>query len=264
MAGLLTWRARRQLSALAVVALIIGGVGFWFVGRILPEASCTDSRRNRGETEVDCGGPCAPCELKHPKPLSVFWVRFGRASNDAYDLAALMENPNQTLSSDLIKYRFTLLDAYGIIGQKSGTAYIYPGERFAIIEPNVRTTREAQRAEFTVERVAWKSVVPERPTLTVERREYSIPEETGKKRSVIEAQIFNAGVHRYRRMEVNFLAFDDAGNLLGANRVTSEDIRPQERYRVSSIWPQPLPEAVAKIEVTPRVNLFEPDAIIKP
>lgn len=259
-----SWRVRRQLAAIAVVLALVGGITVWFVGRSLPDASCTDNRRNHGETDVDCGGPCSPCELKNPKPVSIFWARFGRASADAYDLAALVDNPNQTLSSDLVAYEFTLLDEYGIIGEKSGTAYIYPGERLAIIEPNVHTAREAKRVEFSVTRVVWKGTAPARPQLIVERREHRIREDEGKQQSVVEAQILNAGPHRYRAADIDFLVFDDAGNLIGANRIVMEDIGPQERRTVTSIWPQPLAGAVAAIEVYPRVNLFAPGTIVAP
>lgn len=261
---MLSWRARRQISVLALLLALAGGLGFWLVGRALPAPSCTDNRRNHGETDVDCGGPCASCELKNPRPLSIFWARFGRASGDAYDLAALVENVNQTLSSDLVQYEFTLLDAYGIIGQKRGTAYVYPGERLYIIEPNVKTTREAERVAFTVRRVAWQSKETGQPQLVVERRDHRTEVEGTDTHSVIEAQILNAGPQRYRRMDVHFLVFDDAGNLLGANRVVAEHIGPQERRVVSSRWPRAFSAPVARIEVYPRVNLFAPDALIKP
>ena len=262
--GMISWRVRRQLTVIAILVAFAGGILFWLTARSLPAASCTDTRRNNGETDVDCGGPCTPCELKNPKPLSVFWARFGRAGEGSYDVAALVENPNQTLSSDLVRYEFVLLDQYGIIGHKEGTAYIYPGERLTIIEPNIRTSREPVSVEFVVERTAWKSAAFERPPLTVERRGHMISEEGGKKHSRAEAQIFNDGPLRYRRMEVTFVMFDDAGNLVGANRVLAEDISPNERRMVASIWPDVLPGSVARIDVTPRVNLFEADAIVRP
>ena len=259
----MSWRVRRQLTVIAILAALASAVVFFIIGRSLPAASCTDKRRNNGETDVDCGGLCAPCELKNPKPLAVFWTRFGRAGEETYDVAALVENPNQTLSSDLVRYEFTLLDQYGIIGHKEGTAYIYPGERFTIIEPNIRTSREPMRVEFAVERVAWKSTTYERPPLTVERREHRISEE-GRKHSIAEAQIFNGGPMKYRRMEVTFVIFDDAGNLIGANRVLTEDIAPHERRTVASVWPDVLSGTIARVEVIPRVNLFAEDAIVRP
>lgn len=261
---MLSWRVRRQIAALAVVLAIAGGFALLLVGRLLPEASCTDGRRNQGETDVDCGGPCSACALKNPKALAIFWTRFGRAGENAYDVAALVENPNQTLSSDLVRYEFTLLDQYGVIGQKAGAAYLYPGERLTIVEPNIRTSREAVRVEFSVKGTAWKSMSVSLPPLAVERREHRVSAEGAKSQSIVEARIFNAGAFHYRRMEVIFAVFDGAGNLIGANRVLSENLAPHERRTVVSVWPAAFTGEIARIEVTPRVNLFAEDAIIAP
>lgn len=259
-----SWRIKRQVAVMAAVLVIAGGFILMLAGRLLPEASCTDGRRNQGETAVDCGGPCSACELRNPKPLAVFWARFGRAGDNAYDAAALVENPNQTLSSDLVRYEFTLLDQYGIIGQKTGAAYIYPGERLTIVEPNIRTSREPVRIEFAVKGVAWKSAIFTPPQLVVERREHRISAEGTNSQSVIEAHIFNTGAFHYRRMEITFAVFDIAGNLIGANRVLAENIAPRERRVVISVWPSVFAGTVARIEVYPRVNIFAPDAIIAP
>ncbi|SHI91247.1 di-heme oxidoredictase family protein [Aquimarina spongiae] len=33
-----------------------------------PQPSCNDGIQNQGETDVDCGGPCAPCDAPNPNP----------------------------------------------------------------------------------------------------------------------------------------------------------------------------------------------------
>ena len=264
MRQIFSWRIRRQLSALLLVFLVIGGFGLWVVARSLPEASCFDGRRNRGEVGIDCGGPCAPCELANPKPLSIFWARSVRASGEAYDAVALVENANDVLSSAAVEYEFTLLDKFGVIGRRPGTTFIYPQERLYIVEPNIRTSREALQVEFAVRKVAWQAAGAPRPSLVVERRAHVVREENGKMQSVVEAQILNAGPYRFREMEVHVAVFDEAGNVIGANRIVAEDIFPGERRTVRSIWPEPLPGDAARIEVYPRVNLFDPAAIVLP
>lgn len=252
------------MIAILIFLAIAGGFALLLAGRLLPEASCTDGRRNQGEQEPDCGRPCAPCELKRPKPLSLFWARFGRASQGAVDGAALVENLNAALSSGRIRYAFVLLDAYGIIGEKIGAAYIYPGERLIIVEPAIRTAREAERIEFEIKSVAWTSVPYERPRMVVDRRDHYVLEEGQEKHSVVEAEIYNADVRHFRRAEVTFAVFDEAGNLVGANRVLAENLPPGDRRVVRSVWPRELPGSIARIEVTPRVNFFETDAIVSP
>lgn len=259
-----SWRARRQIAAMAAVLAVAGAFALLLAGRVLPEASCTDGRKNQGEQETDCGGPCRACELKSPKPLSLFWARAGRVSQDGADGAALVENPNTTLSSDRIRYTFILLDAYGIIGEKTGTAYIYPGERLTIVEPGIRTAREAERVEFEIDGVGWAVLPYDRPRLVVERRDHRVRGEGQEKYSVIEAEIHNADTRHFRRTDVTFAVFDETDNLVGANRVLVENLLPGERRTVLSVWQHELPGSITRIEVTPRVNFFETDAVVAP
>lgn len=264
MRQIFSWRIRRQLAALGLALLVFGGIGFWVIARSLPEASCFDRRRNNGEVGVDCGGPCAPCELADPKPLSIFWARFARASGSAYDAVALVENMNYLLSSAAVEYEFTLLDTLGVIGRRTGTTFIYQQERLYIVEPNIETSREPVRVEFAVRKVAWQAAGAPQPPLVVERRVYLVEETNGKRQGAVEAQILNAGPYGFREVEVYVVVFDAAGNVIGANRIIAENLSAGERRIIRSIWPEPLPGEVARIEVYPRVNLFDPAAITRP
>jgi len=65
----------RRLTKQIIIALVffalltsIGGA-IYFVHR--PAATCFDGRKNQGELDVDCGGPCIPCALKNNPPLSI-------------------------------------------------------------------------------------------------------------------------------------------------------------------------------------------------
>lgn len=264
MIGILSWRARRQLAAVLAVLLVIGGVVFWYGRRFLPVPTCFDDRRNGGEIDVDCGGPCAPCELKNPRPLSIFWARAARVGVERYDAVALAENANETLSSAAVRYEFTLFDELGVIGRKTGVTYIYPQERRYIIEPGITTSREPVRIEFTILGVEWQALRPETPILVIEKRAYAVEEQDGKEQGVAEAQILNGGTLGLREVAVDFIVFDEGGNVIGANTVAVEDFSGDESRAVRSIWPEPLAGTVGKIEVYPRANMFDPNAIIRP
>ncbi len=263
MNGLLSWRARRQIAPLLLLILVLGGIGFGYGRRLLPEASCFDNKRNQKEIGIDCGGPCQSCEAKNPRALEIFWARAARASRDAYDAVALVENPNEELSSAAVRYEFTLLDHLGVIGRKTGATYIYPQERRYIIEP-VSTRREPVRVEFKILGVEWRVLRPETPQIVVEQRTHSVEEEDGKKQSVVEAVLLNAWALGLGEAAVDFIVFDEAGNVIGANTIAVENLAAGERRSVRSIWPEPLAGTIGKIEVYPRANLFDPEIIIKP
>ena len=213
---------------------------------------------------MDCGGPCRACELKSPAPLSIFWARAGMAGPNAYDSIALVENPNQSLSSAKVEYEFILLDELGIIGRRTGETYIYSQERLYVIEPNIETSREALRVEFRVTHIEWQLNQERPPVFIVERREHSVVQADGVKQSMVEAQFLNVNPLDFREVETSVVVFDTDGNLIGANRILTENLSAGSRGVIKSIWPGAFGGVVGKIEVIPRVNLFDSDVIIRP
>lgn len=261
---MLSWRARRQFAAIGAVLFVGAAIVAWFGARFIPSPTCFDNVRNHGEIGVDCGGPCAPCELKNPKALAIFWARTTRAGGNLFDATALVENQNELLASSDIAYEFTLFDELGVVARKAGTAFIYPQERLYIIEPALRTTRLPVKVEFRVTGMTWRLGKESPPQVVVERRMYAVAGEGEKKQGVVEGDILNATSFDFRAFELNVLVFDLAGNLIGANRVAGDNLASGTRMKVKSIWPEALQGTIGKIEVYPRVNLFLPDAIIRP
>ena len=259
-----SWRARRQLVAIGVVVALGTIPILWFGMRFIPSPTCFDNRQNSGEVGIDCGGQCAPCELKNPKALSVFWTRLAPAGGDLYDAVALVENQNQALASGDVRYEFSLFDDLGLVARKTGTAFIYPQERLYVVEPALRTTRKPVRVEFRVTGIAWRTSHELPPIIVVEHRDYAVTAVGEKKQSMVTADLFNQSSLGFRAFEVTTAVFDVAGNLIGANKVAGEDLAAESRVTIKSLWPSALPGDVAKIEIIPRVNLFDSDVIIKP
>ena len=260
-----SWRARRQLAVFALIAAVAGGIAFWVALKFVPSSTCSDNRKNQGELGIDCGGPCGPCELKKPRNVSIFWARFGHAAPGVFDAVALVENPNETLSSGAVQYEFAFFDDIGEIGRRVGTTFIFPQERIYVVEPNIQLVREPTRVEFKILAApAWQLTSGELPTLVVQDRKYQIRDIGGHNQSVAEATIANASPLDFRRMETAIVVLDRDGNVIGANRVVNEGINAGTSVHVVSLWPTALPGEVVTIEVRPRVNILVPDAVIKP
>jgi len=261
---MLSWRTKKQFTVLIILAIIILAIFFRYGLKLLPSPTCFDNRKNQGEFEADCGGPCAPCELKNPKPISIFWARIAKVRPQAYDVATEIENNNEVLSSVNIDYTFTLFEDAVPVAVKKGKTFIFPRERLHIIETNLETTREPTRVEFKINNIEWQFKAAEIPFLAVELKEFRVEEENGIERGIIEARIANRSPFNLREMEVRFVALDEEGNLLGANRVSVENFLSSSQRTVKSIWPKPFLREVAKIEIEPRVNIFDPAVILKP
>lgn len=261
---MLSWRARRQLVVLLVISLPLAAVGFWAVTKLVPEPTCFDNRKNQNELEVDCGGPCAPCELKNPQPISVFWAKAVPVRQNVFDVVALIQNQNEELSSGRVEYEFSLFDSLGEVARKSGQTFILPQERAYVIEANLKTARTPQSVEFRLTNVEWQFRKGERPNFVVLRRDYKVAEDNGKRQSMAEATIENRSALGFRMAEIGFVALDRAGNVLGSNKVAVENFLAGSSRSVKSIWPGELAGEVVLIEIEPRVNIFEQGAILRP
>ncbi len=261
---MLSWRARRQLIVLLIVTAPVAAFGFWAITKFLPEPTCFDNRKNQGELQTDCGGPCGPCELNNPRPISVFWARAVPVRTNTFDAVALVQNQNEALSSGKLEYEFTLFDSFGEVARKSGSTFILPQERIYVVETNLKTVRAPLSVEFRVKNVDWQFRKGERPNLVVEKREYKVTEENGKKMSLIESSIANRSPFDFREVEVGFIVLDNAGNVLGVNKVAVDNFLGGSRRFVKSIWPEQLAGEDAILEIEPRINIFDPSVIIHP
>lgn len=261
---MLSWRGRRQLIAVIVVFSIAGYFAVSAIQKFLPEPTCFDQRKNQNELGIDCGGSCDPCELKNLKPVAVYWARAFPVRPHTYDVAAEIENRNEELASPLFRYEFILYDSLGPLARKTGSAYLLRQERSFVVETNLTTTREPNLVELRILGVDWEVNRGPRYTIAVERRDYRVREEDGRKQSVVEAGIFNNTPYDFRFVEVQFAVFDPQGNAIGVNKVLVDDLRSGARRTVTSIWPEVLAGEAATVRVEPRVNMFDPNVIITP
>lgn len=258
------WRLQRQLIVLVIILVPLAILGFFVVLKFLPEATCFDNKQNQDEIGVDCGGACIHCALKKPKPITVFWARAVNVRQNTYDVAAFVENTNEVLATQTLEYEFTLFDDLGLVARRTGNTFLYPQERIYIIEPNIQTAREPTKVEFKAVRAFWEVRDESLPNIIVERSDYSLSDENGEKSGVVEADIMNRTPLNFKHVEVQFVVLDAAENLLGANTITIENVKSSERRTVRSRWPKELGGDIARLEVKPRVNLFDPTVIVKP
>lgn len=262
---MLDWRSRHQTAVALIlfVAVLIATLLIWskFL-RAVP--SCTDSIRNQGETEVDCGGSCIPCELKHPKPMSVFWARAVAVRPLAYDAIAYMQNTNESLSSGRIEYEFSLYDSKGFLTARKGSTFVFAQERFYVIEPNIQASAEPTRVEFRVLNTEWQLRTETKPNLIMERRNYLVAELLGKKMSIVEAVVFNSAPYDFREVELHVVVFDGEGNVLGGNSAIIERLVSGTRRTVRLTWPEELKGEIRTVSVEARANIFDPSTIITP
>lgn len=261
---MLSWRLKRQLVVILVFLSPLILIGSFLGFKFFPESTCFDSKKNQGEIAVDCGGPCAPCELKNPRAVQIFWVRTVPVRENVYDVAALIQNPNAVLSADNVSYEFILFDEFGPVASALGNTFLLAQERTHVIEANINTVRVPNRVEFRINEINWKLREDPRANIIVERRAHKIASEFGIERSVVEAELHNRSSIGFREVRVNVLLFDDTGNIVGVTKTFIENLLSGATKSIKTSWPGVIGGEVATIEIEPRVNIFDPSIILKP
>lgn len=261
---MISWRAKRQLIALLILAIPFALIAFWFIGRIIPPPVCTDNVKNQGEIGIDCGGPCAPCELKYPKAVTVYWTRIVPVTQGAFDAVAEIENPNENLSSALVEYEFELLDELGPVAFRAGKTFLLAQEKIHVIEANIQTTRDPKRVVFKIKNIEWQLRKETKPTLIIERRDYGTRKDAVRTRGLIETSVFNRSPLNFKDVEIRAVVLDSGGNLLGANKVVIDKFFSGSREEVILIWPEELKGEIASIIIEPRVNMLDSGTVLSP
>lgn len=254
------FHTRRQITILLAAGLVLAGVGFLVVQRYLPKPTCFDNKKNQNEEEVDCGGSCIPCALKHQKDVEIFWTRFVKSRGGTYDAAAEIRNPNVKLGAAYFRYTFKLFDKTGfLVASREGISFLYPGETIHLTEVGLLTGRIVEKATLDVSDFKWV-IADSGPDLIAGNREYNVETDNGGKQSVVKAIITNRTIKDIKGIRVNALVFDDRGNILGVNRTVIDELKANESQPVKFTWPGALADTVSTTLVEARSNAALPQS----
>ncbi|MBI2046126.1 MAG: hypothetical protein HYT28_01755 [Parcubacteria group bacterium] len=253
---MVSWSARRQLLYLSAVfggLLLLGSFSLYKALNPLP--SCTDNKQNQNETGVDCGGVCPNACISDVRPLITLWSRVLPAGEGMYDAVGFIENPNVHAGIPAIAYTFKLYDKENLlVAERSGKTFINPNERFIVFSGGIRTgTRIPSRAflMFQTDPV-WGQSSEQKPPLALQNMKF-----TAGSHPLIEAAILNRSFSPQKNVIVTAALFDNSGNVFAASETIVNRILPDTSESVFFTWPKAFDGAPAKIEIMPRVNVFD-------
>lgn len=254
----MNWRLKKQFVIVVTILIVAAMIGGWFVFKSYFTPTCFDNKKDGGETDVDCGGPCTSCEVTHAEPIAIFWARGVAVRENTYDVVAYIENRNEVVSSSRVEYEFVLSDDTGEISRRTGTEFLFPQERTYIVETGLEAMRVPTRVDFRITRADWVLSSKTRPDLVVEKREYAVRDNNGRRQSIINSSIYNRAPFDFRDGEVLFVVFDQSGMVIGVSKVIVEDLQSGGHKEVSSVWPGEFSGKPDVILVSIRVNIFDP------
>lgn len=250
------FRARRQFAAIVVVFFVVLLPLGLFIYTSLPEPSCFDSKRNQGEEEIDCGGACIPCELKHPKEVSVLWTRFVPTREHTYNLVAEVRNQNIKLAAVKLPYEFRLFDDRGVLVEvRQGTTFLFSGETAHIVETNIVTRRMPKVLQLNIEGAQWvlTDVIP--PDVVIGGKTLRVSPEGGE--TMLTASLINRSFRDFPEVHAVALLSDNGGNVVAASAIVEQGLVSGETRQIFFSWPRPLPED-SRTVIEPRINTLAP------
>jgi len=226
----MSWRLRKQIIYGSIIGFLFLLTIFLIYFQLRPQVlpSCFDGKKNQGEEEIDCGGPCPPCELKSAQPLKT------RAQFLTYektiDLIGIIENPNPNLALKKLRYYFEIYDLDDIL--KATTSIkettLEPETKKYLLEINY------PKPDFLIGEVKLKILEPEAGDWLKQEKEklpvtfYNEKLVTEGNKWKIQLTLFNKSYQK-QNIEVVSLVYNQNNNLIGTGitkvLLTSEEVK---------------------------------------
>jgi hypothetical protein len=255
----LSWGARRQLMIIGTfVAIIVVIALAIIIPKLNTKPTCSDGKQNGTEQGVDCGGACSKLCAFQTTDVVVKWSRVFSVTNTVASVVAYIQNPNITAAARNVPYEFKIYDAdHQFIADRSGVAYIAPNGSSAIFEGGIQVgSRIPKYAEFhfTADPL-WVSLDPRVSSIAVVPTN-QVLENAGTKPKITGTISNISDRYGVRNISVVAVAYNTEDNAVGASQTFVAGLDPKGTSEVYFTWPNPFPDAVTRIELIPRYDVF--------
>ena len=234
-----TWGRRRQIlyfvGALSVFALLAAGV---YILLIPPVQLCEDGSR-------------PPCKPLIGENIIVRWTRVFRVSKGVYDVASLVENPNETFGLDSFPYKFKAYDAENVlVYERTGQTVAQPRERFLIIETQLNTgARVPVRATIELGPHEWRKPLSSPRSLLFVRNGLFLNSPGPR----LSADLVNSSLVELSGVRVGAVVTDENGEALGVSSTSFDGLGKNGTRQIVFTWPTPFLGTSFRFEIFPRV-----------
>jgi len=254
----MSWSTRRRLIIVLIIFIsVLGVMSFFVLPYFIKAPTCSDGKKNGGESGVDCGGSCDLLCAAEVSPLKLVWARPFKATTGIYDVLAYIENYNITAAAKKIVYKFSLYDENNIlVAERVGKTYVTPNGKIPIFEGNIRTgERVPRRVFFEVSGTPeWEKAPSQAMSISLGTRNISYDISNGK--SVVSATVSNPSSSSITNVEVTAIIYDERGNAFAVSKTLIESLAKDSTRDVIFTWPIPFENEPSRIEIVPRFDIF--------
>ncbi len=236
---IIDWSSKRRLIIIAIVAIFVAVSVLiaYFIFR--PARTCFDGKKNQNEHGVDCGGVCAIQCKNEKKELVTRWTKTFDMGNGIYDVAALVENPNQDAAVLSFNYTVELIDDSGrVILSNPLSTFANAGDHFLLFAGGLNTGGiKAANVRLTIspDYIFTKAQLKKEKDISVVS--YNLIAPDNKPRLVAEIQ--NQTTKTFSRLPVSVVISDKNGAVAVSQTVVDE-LGPREKKTITYTWPQPI------------------------
>jgi Mg-chelatase subunit ChlD len=235
------WREERQFLFGAITLLLFSFFIFGLYLYLKAPNSCQNKKQDKTELGLNCGGSCsAVCPLE-TKPLSVVWAKAFLVSNNNYDLAALIDNPNLLFGIPELNYHFDVRNAENkIIYSRDGKTFANPNERFLAFESNIELTEKPYQVFISFPlQISFIRFSSTPPPLAVNKKNEDLQLTPKPRLSLI---LTNQEPTALSNLEARVVISNTENNAIAVSSTKVEKIERNDFSPIYFTWQEPFPE----------------------
>lgn len=255
----MSWASRRRAAYATGVflffAVLIGTPLAYWILTIPP--TCTDGKRNQGETAPDRGGPCPLVDTARLTPTSVLWARSFKVRDGSYNAMAYLQNPNSEAGVRSVRYRFGLYDDRNVlVAEREGETFVMPGAVTPIFQGGIDTGNRIVARTYLefLEPLVWERLDDPAESILINDKEItdtlSLPRVTATAR--------NESVAKLENLTFMVTIFDPAGNAFAASQTAMPVLLGGEKRELVFTWPDPFRITAGRIDIIPLAKPVPP------
>lgn len=227
--------------------------------------TCFDGKKNGNESGIDCGGYCAPCEIKiEAKELIIIDRSIVYGGVDKYDAVVKIKNPNNLYGASVVRYTMSLLDKNGeMIAKKNGEVFILPTQERFLLETNIESDVVPKDLDIKIDYVNWvKFTNYDDPDFLVQNVKYN-KVSSGINYAEAFALVRNNSDFDFREVSVYVILKDENDFPIAVNATTMDNFQARDERDFLLSWPYRFPGTISNIDIGVYANVFDSENFIQ-